>query len=105
MKGEESTIWKRYNDAIKYIHQLKGFENCEIFGPQNIKEFNPETNKNFANSERKFSYGTYISADIKILIDDCTDILMCKNWIHSSGCNIEYQVAKILNKNIIFMHY
>lgn len=54
-------------------------------------DINPDQNK---------SYAHYMGKDIEALLE-CGAILMCKGWVHSKGCNAEYQIAKIYEIQII----
>lgn len=98
MAMHEDTIWKRYNEGIEYIRNQKGYEDCEIIGPCDIEEFK-HSNKH----EYQETYGYYISKDIKTLVDNATDILLCLGWQNSKGCRIEHETSKIMNINRIYM--
>lgn len=46
------------------------------------------------------SWHEHMKADIKLLMD-CNSIYMLKNWTGSKGARIEYQIAILLEYNII----
>lgn len=101
MTGKEDTIWERYNDNLKYLHSLPGYENCKIISPYSIDDFNPENDKI---SENK-SWGFYMGKNIQNLADrGCTDILMGEGWNQSKGCRVEHETAKILGINRLYWH-
>ena len=85
---EKQEYTKNFNDAEKYLHSL-GYHN--IINPVTINE-NMPTNT---------TWNEYMLNDIKYLLD-CNAIYMLKGWNQSKGANIEYQIAKILGKQIIF---
>ena len=45
-------------------------------------------------------YSFYMGKDIEVLLE-CDAIYMCPGWVHSKGCNAEYQIAKIYGLEII----
>jgi hypothetical protein len=52
-------------------------------------------------SEPDKSYSYYMGKDIEGLLD-CDAVYFCKGWQNSKGCNAEFEIAKIYNKQILF---
>jgi hypothetical protein len=50
--------------------------------------------------DRNKPYSFYMGKDIEILLE-CDAIYLCPGWVHSKGCNAEYQIAKIYGLEII----
>ena len=48
------------------------------------------------------TYGTYLGADVRIIIDHVDAIFMCKRWQESKGCRVERFVAETYGKEIRF---
>nr|DAM03154.1 MAG TPA: deoxyribosyltransferase [Caudoviricetes sp.] len=46
------------------------------------------------------SYSHYMGKDIEALLE-CDLIYMSPGWVHSKGCNAEYQIAKIYGIKIL----
>lgn len=51
-------------------------------------------------SEENKSYSYYMGRDIEELLE-CDAIYLCKGWQNSKGCQAEYQIAKIYDKQIL----
>ena len=51
-----------------------------------------------ADQDKPYSY--YMGKDIEALLE-CDAIYMSPGWVHSKGCNAEYQIAKIYGLEII----
>ena len=99
MSGVESSVWRRYQDAVDYVKHLKGYELCEIIPPLDITDYMPH--KKLKINTGKFTWGYYIGKDIELL-SECTDIFLSHNWEKSKGCRIEKYVAEELNLNILY---
>lgn len=52
------------------------------------------------NPDQDKPYSYYMGKDIEALLE-CNAIYMSPGWIHSKGCNAEYQIAKIYGIEII----
>lgn len=52
------------------------------------------------NNDGSKPYSYYMGKDIEALLE-CDIIYMSPGWVHSKGCNAEYQVAKIYGIEII----
>ena len=99
MAGYEDTIWSRYESAVAYIKQKKGYESCEIIPPVDISDYNPNIKKHHKSG--KHTYGYYLGKDREVLCE-CTDILLYGNWQNSKGCKIEKYTAETLGINVLY---
>lgn len=48
------------------------------------------------------TYGDYMGADVRFIIDHADAVFMCSGWQNSRGCQIERFVAQTCNKVIKF---
>lgn len=98
MAGKEDTIEDRVNDIIDYCEI--NYPDYDLVFPNNIEQFFGE-NKVF---ERDHTYGWYIGEDIKLMFE-CDAIIMTEGWKKSKGCQIEFEVAKIINLDIFYKSF
>lgn len=52
------------------------------------------------NPDQDKTYSYYMGKDIEALLE-CDLIYMSPGWVHSKGCNAEYQIAKIYGIKIL----
>lgn len=48
------------------------------------------------------TYGAYLGADVRMIIDHADAIFMCSGWQESKGCRIERFVAETMGKAVRF---
>lgn len=46
------------------------------------------------------TYGDYLGADVRAIIDHADEVFMCRGWKNSKGCQIERFVAETFGKKI-----
>ena len=92
IKGNKQWV-EQFNDA-----EFRLKNEWIVFNPVTIiKKFklpypNPYDEKNYK----------YILANDLMILCECDAIYMLKNWLSSTGANIEYQFAKAIGLEIIF---
>lgn len=54
-----------------------------------------------ASPDSNASYAEHMGRDIQALLE-CDAVFFCRGWQDSKGCQVEYEVAKIYGKQMLF---
>ncbi len=86
ISGKDITEVKLHLDIVKNGLVSNGYEPVTPF------DVSPDSNA---------SYAEHMGRDIQALLE-CDAVYFCRGWQDSKGCQAEYEVAKIYDKQMVF---
>lgn len=97
MGGQETTVRKRYDNAVKELKEA--YKNIPIIitGPCNIDNFD----ENGIITPRNHDWAWYMGEDAKDLLRS-NSIFLTKGWEKSKGCKVEKAMAEACGMSVIY---